>query len=35
MQKIFEEVARLPRLQQEKLAEFVAAFVKQYEQTRQ
>jgi DNA-binding XRE family transcriptional regulator len=32
LQKIFEETATLPRRQQEKIAEFVAAFVNQYKQ---
>jgi len=35
VQKVFEDVARLPRRQQEKIAEFVSAFVAQYEQSRQ
>jgi transcriptional regulator with XRE-family HTH domain len=35
MQKVFEEVSRLPRRQQEKVYEFVTAFVRQYEQSRQ
>jgi DNA-binding XRE family transcriptional regulator len=32
LQKIFEETATLPRRQQEKIAEFVSAFVNQYRQ---
>jgi hypothetical protein len=32
LQKIFEETATLPRRQQEKIAEFVAASVNQYKQ---
>jgi transcriptional regulator with XRE-family HTH domain len=32
LQKIFEETATLPRRQQVKIAEFVAAFVNQYKQ---
>jgi len=35
VQKVFEDVARLPRRQQEKIVEFVSAFVSQYEQSRQ
>jgi len=35
VQKVFEDVSRLPRRQQEKIVEFVSAFVKQYEQGRQ
>jgi len=35
MQKVFEDVSRLPRRQQEKIVEFVSAYVKQYEQSRQ
>lgn len=31
VRKLFEEVSRLPRRQQEKIVEFVSAFVKQYE----
>ncbi|MEJ7712995.1 MAG: hypothetical protein WKF84_24920 [Pyrinomonadaceae bacterium] len=31
VQKVFDDVARLPRRQQEKIAEFVSAFVAQYE----
>ena len=34
VQKAFEEVSRLPRRQQEKIVEFVTAFVRQYEQSR-
>jgi transcriptional regulator with XRE-family HTH domain len=33
--QVFEEAARLPPRQQEKIAAFVSAYVKQYEQTRQ
>ncbi len=32
--KVFEEVSKLPRRQQEKIVEFVSAFVRQYEQER-
>jgi len=32
VRKLFEEVSRLPRRQQEKVVEFVSAFVTQYEQ---
>jgi transcriptional regulator with XRE-family HTH domain len=32
VQQVFEEVSRLPRRQQEKIVEFVTAFVRQYEQ---
>lgn len=35
VQKVFEDVARLPGRQQEKIVEFVSAFVVQYEQSRQ
>ena len=35
MQRLFEEVSQLPRRQQEKVAEFVGAFVRQYQQSRQ
>ncbi len=35
VQRIFEDVSRLPRPQQEKIVEFVTAIVRQYEQTRQ
>ncbi len=35
VQKVFEDVSKLPRRQQEKIVEFVAAYVKQYEQGRQ
>jgi putative transcriptional regulator len=31
MRKVFEEASRLPRRQQEKIAEFVLAYVRQYE----
>ncbi len=34
VQKVFEDVARLPRRQQEKIVEFVSAFVAQYELSR-
>lgn len=34
VQKVFEDVSRLPRRQQEKIVEFVSAFVRQYEQER-
>lgn len=34
MRKIFEETAGLPRRQQEKIAEFVSAFINQYKQQR-
>lgn len=30
VRKVFEEVSKLPRRQQEKVVEFVSAFVKQY-----
>ena len=32
LKKIFEDASGLPRRQQEKIAEFVSAFVKQYKQ---
>jgi len=32
VRKLFEHVSRLPRRQQEKIVEFVSAFVRQYEQ---
>jgi transcriptional regulator with XRE-family HTH domain len=32
LKKIFEDASRLPRRQQEKIAEFVSAFVNQYKQ---
>ena len=35
VRQVFEDVSRLPRRQQEKVVEFVSAFVKQYEQNRQ
>ena len=35
MHQVFEEASRLPRRQQDKIAEFVLAFVAQYEQNRQ
>lgn len=34
VQRIFEDVSRLPRRQQEKIVEFVTAIVRQYEQER-
>lgn len=34
IKKIFEETATLPRRQQEKIAEFVSAYVNQYRQGR-
>lgn len=34
MHKIFEEVSKLPRRQQEKIVEVVSALVSQYAQTR-
>lgn len=34
LRKIFEETSNLPRRQQEKIAEFVSAFVNQYKQNR-
>jgi len=34
LRKVFEDVSRLPRRQQEKIIEFVTAFVKHYQQTR-
>jgi transcriptional regulator with XRE-family HTH domain len=33
LRKIFEDASRLPRRQQEKIAEFVTAFINQYKQT--
>jgi transcriptional regulator with XRE-family HTH domain len=33
MRKIFEETSSLPRRQQEKIAEFVSAFINQYRQS--
>jgi hypothetical protein len=33
--KVFEEVSKLPRRQQEKIVEVVSALVMQYEQSRQ
>ena len=33
LRKIFEEASSLPRRQQEKIAEFVSAFVNQYKQS--
>ena len=35
VQKVFEEVSKLPRRQQEKIIEFVSAFVNQYKQSQQ
>jgi hypothetical protein len=35
VRKLFEEVSRLPRRQQEKVVEFVSAFVKQYQDSKQ
>ncbi len=35
VQKVFDDVAKLPRRQQDKIVEFVSAFVAQYEQGRQ
>jgi transcriptional regulator with XRE-family HTH domain len=35
MQRLFEEVSQLPRRQQEKVAEFVGAFVRQHQQSQQ
>jgi hypothetical protein len=32
--KVFEEVSKLPRRQQEKIIEFVSAFVNQYKQSK-
>jgi hypothetical protein len=34
VQKIFDEVARLPRRQQDKIVEVVSALMTQYEQSR-
>ena len=34
LRKIFEETSNLPRRQQDKIAEFVSAFVNQYKQNR-
>jgi len=34
VRKIFEETSSLPRRQQEKIAEFVSAFINQYKQNR-
>jgi transcriptional regulator with XRE-family HTH domain len=34
VREVFERVARLPRRQQEKIVEFVSAFVNQYEEKR-
>lgn len=33
LRKIFEDASRLPRRQQEKIAEFVSAFINQYRQS--
>jgi hypothetical protein len=33
--KVFEEVSQLPRRQQEKIIEFVSAFVNQYKQSKE
>lgn len=35
VQRVFEEVSRLPRRQQEKIIDFVTAYVRQYQQSRQ
>jgi transcriptional regulator with XRE-family HTH domain len=35
LRQLFDDVARLPRRQQEKIAEFVSAYVKQYEAERE
>lgn len=35
VRQVFEEVGRLPRRQQEKIAEFVSAYVRQYDQERE
>lgn len=35
VQEVFDRVSKLPRRQQEKVVEFVSAFVSQYEQNRQ
>ena len=35
VQQVFDDVAKLPRRQQDKVVEFVSAFVRQYEQGRQ
>lgn len=34
VQKVFDEVARLPRRQQEKIVEVVSALMTQYDQSR-
>lgn len=34
MRRVFEEASRLPRRQQEKIAEFVLAYVRQYDSER-
>ena len=33
LRKIFEDASRLPRRQQEKIAEFLSAFINQYKQS--
>jgi len=33
LRRIFEEASSLPRRQQEKIAEFISAFVNQYKQS--
>lgn len=35
LRKIFDDASHLPRRQQEKIAEFVSAFINQYNQNRQ
>jgi transcriptional regulator with XRE-family HTH domain len=35
VRKVFEDVSKLPRRQQEKVVEFVSAFVERYQQNRQ
>ena len=35
VRRVFEEVSRLPRRQQEKIVDFVSAYVRQYRQDRQ
>jgi hypothetical protein len=35
VRKVFEAVSKLPRRQQEKIVEFVSAYVQQYAQNRQ
>jgi hypothetical protein len=34
LKKIFEDASGLPRRQQERIAEFVSAFINQYKQSR-